>query len=181
MSITKRWITFYVAPFLLFHGVFFACMADDDDFINHSERRGKSKYLPPVDNLTYREECGACHFAFQPGLLPSGSWEKILAALDNHNGESLNLSPESKQIVSEYLKANAAEHSPAKRSIKIMKSLNGQTPLRITKTPYILKKHDDISPDVLKRESIGTQSNCPACHTTAKDGIYKEKYVVIPD
>jgi aldehyde:ferredoxin oxidoreductase len=62
-----------------------------------------------------------------------------------------------------------------------MKSLDGQTPPRITETPYILKKHEDISPDVLKRKSIGSQSNCPACHTTAKEGIYREKFVVIPE
>ena len=172
MGNRKKYLGLFVAMFMFSLGLFCTACADDDS--------GKG-YLPSVDNTTYKDECGACHFTYQPGLLPYGSWEKILAALDDHNGESLDISPESKVMIAEYLKTNAAEHSSAKRSVKILKSLKGQTPLRITETPYIQKKHDDIKPDVFKRESIGFRSNCPACHTTAKDGIFKERYVKIPD
>ncbi|MBU0973733.1 MAG: diheme cytochrome c, partial [Proteobacteria bacterium] len=38
----------------------------------------------------------------------------------------------------------------------------------------------EISPDVLNRESIGSLSNCIACHTTAEDGIYDDDNVKIP-
>ncbi len=172
MANTKVWLSLFIAFLLFSTGLFYAACADDD---------GGKGYLPPVDNATYKETCGACHFTYQPGLLPSGSWEKILAALGDHHGASLDISPESKALIGEYLTTNAAEHSSAKRSAKILKSLKGQTPLRITETPYIRKKHDDIKPEVFKRESIGSRSNCPACHTTAKDGIYKERFVKIPE
>ena len=172
MRHARYWLGLLVTFSLFSIGLFHAACADDD---------GRKGYLAPVDNPTYKEVCGACHFTYQPGLLPSSSWEKILAALNNHKGTSLDIPPESKAVISEYLSANAAEHSSAKRSVKILKSLKGQTPLRITETPYIKKKHDDIKAEVFERESIGSRSNCPACHTTAKDGIYREKFVVIPD
>jgi len=158
---------------------------DDDDHDDHKKDRNDSKhyrkrYLAPVDNPTYKEECGACHFVYQPALLPSGSWEKILAGLEDHFGEGLELDPESKKIIAEYLKANAAERSSAKRAVKIMRTLGNRTPLRITQIPYIQEKHHEVSPGVLKRKSIGSLSNCSACHTTSEKGIYEDDYVVIP-
>ena len=168
----RMWLSLCIVSFLFSTPLLYVACADDD---------GNKRYLPPVDNATYKEKCGACHFTYQPGLLPSGSWEKVLAATDNHHGATIKLSPDSIAIISEYLRTNAAEHSSAKRSVKIMKSLKGQTPLRITETPYIMKKHDDIKQEVFERESIRSRSNCPACHTTAKDGIYREKYVEIPE
>ena len=156
----------------------------DDDDDHHSERKDSKhhseRYLNPVDNAAYEEECGACHFPYQPGLLPSGSWEKILAGLEDHFGEVLELDPELKKVIAEYLKANAAEHSSAKRAVKIMRSLGSRTPLRVTEIPYIQEKHHEVSPNVLKRKSIGSLSNCSACHTTAEKGIYDDDHVVIP-
>ncbi len=157
---------------------------DDNDDDHHSGRKGSKhdteSYLSAVDNAAYKEACGACHFSYQPELLPSGSWEKILAGLEDHFGEAVELAPESKKTIAEYLKANAAEHSSAKRAVKIIRSLGSRTPLRITEIPYIQEKHHEVSPDVLKRKSIGSLSNCSACHTTAGKGIYDDDNVVIP-
>jgi len=52
--------------------------------------------------------------------------------------------------------------------------------MRITDTPYIREKHHDLNPEVLERESIGSLSNCIACHTTAEEGIYEDDNVKIP-
>ena len=62
---------------------------------------GGKHYLTPVDNTTYRETCGACHFVYQPELLPSASWEKILAQLYDHFGEAIELDPESIRIIAD--------------------------------------------------------------------------------
>ena len=158
---------------------------DDDNHHDHKKHRNNSKqhkkrYLTRVNNPTYKEECGACHFAYQPELLPSGSWEKILAGHENHFGEGIELDPESKKIIAEYLKENAAERSSAKRAVKIMRTLGKRTPLRITQIPYIQEKHHEVSPGVLKRKPIGSLSNCSACHTTSEKGIYEDDYVLIP-
>ncbi len=146
---------------------------------NGSKHYGK-RYLTPVNNPTYKEECGGCHFAYQPELLPSSSWDRILAGLEDHFGEFIELDPDSKKIIAEYLRANAAEHSSAKRAVKIMRSLGNRTPLRITDIPYIREKHHEVPVNVLKRDSIGSLSNCVACHTTAEKGIYDDDYVVMP-
>jgi len=87
---------------------------------------------------------------------------------------------ESKKIIAEYLKTNAAEHSTAKAAVKIIRCLGRQTPLRITDIPYIKRKHHEIHPDVFKRESIGLPSNCAACHPVAEKGIYEDDSVIIP-
>jgi hypothetical protein len=155
---------------------------DDNDDDRNNSKRHSERYLNPVNNPTYQEQCGGCHFVYQPELLPSGSWEKILARLDDHFGEEVDLDAESKEVVAEYLKANAAEYSSAKRAVKIMRSLRGQTPMRITDVPYIRHKHedDDIPPDAFQRKSVGSFSNCIACHTTAEKGIYDDDFVKIP-
>lgn len=136
--------------------------------------------MTAVTNPVYKEQCGACHFAYQPELLPSGSWKKILGKLDDHFGEVLPLDPEMIDDIGAYLQANAAERSSAKRAVKIVNSLGGATPLRITEVPYISHKHRKISNDVLRRRSIGSLANCLACHRTAANGVYNDDSVSIP-
>ena len=38
----------------------------------------RQKEVNPVNNKQYKDECGSCHFAYQPGLLTTRSWEKLL-------------------------------------------------------------------------------------------------------
>ena len=189
--ITKKGIILLMALLLLGEGIFCVVLADHNE---HKERKRYQKrqrngfehdgkgHLKPVDNSTYKQICGDCHFAYQPELLPSGSWGKILAGLADHFGEEIEIDQESKKIITEYLKANSAEYSSAKPAVKIMRSLRGQTPMRITDVPYIRHKHedDDIPADAFTRKSVGSMSNCIACHTTAENGIYDEDHVVIP-
>ncbi len=210
MKRIQKWIIFLVVLLMMANGTFYAALADhdgnkekrryqkifdredDDDhnrggkaeryqkrYRNDSEHYGK-RYLTPANNPTYVQECGGCHFIYQPELLPFGSWKKIFDRLKDHFGEDIELDPEGKKIIVEYLKTNAAENSSAKRAVKIMRSLGNRTPLRITDIPYIQEKHHEISPSVIKRESIGSLSNCSACHTTTEKGIYDDDYVIIP-
>lgn len=161
---------------------------DDDDNDQHRKRNRKRQrnkdhdgsYLKPVNNPTYEAECGECHFLYQPELMPSASWMKIMTNLDDHFGDPIELDNDSKKSISDYLKSNSAEYSSAKRAVKIMRSLGDQAPLRITDIPYIREKHHEISPDVLSRESIASLSNCIACHPTAEKGIYEDDHVKIP-
>lgn len=37
-------------------------------------------------SANWKAECGSCHIAFEPGLLPSESWVKMMAGLDKHFG-----------------------------------------------------------------------------------------------
>ena len=158
----------------------------DDDRGRHRERtrerHGKRDHdsIKPVSNTIYRQECGACHFAYQPELLPSASWRKLVAALDDHFGESVAFDDGSKSAILDYLTANGAEKSSAKCAVGIMRSLGSDVPSRITDIPYIRKKHRKIAASVLERESISSLSNCSACHRTAEEGIYDDDNVAVP-
>jgi hypothetical protein len=136
--------------------------------------------LSPVTNQTYKEACGACHLAYQPGLLPSGSWAILLSNLKSHFGETVDIDAASKEAIAKYLTDNSADHSEAKRSRKIMRSLKGETPSRITEIQYILRKHRDISSEVFGRKSVGSFSNCVACHKATDEGVYDDDDTVIP-
>jgi cytochrome c551/c552 len=153
---------------------------DDHDRHGHKGSDHERDFLIPVENETYQENCGACHFSYQPELLPSSSWKKVLAGLNDHYGNEIDLDEESRKNIQDYLMSNCADGSSAKRSVKIMHSLHGQSPMRITDVPYIREKHHEISASVFSRKSIGSFSNCMACHKTASQGIYDDDNVVIP-
>jgi hypothetical protein len=154
---------------------------EDDDNDRHKSRDyDDDDFVGTITSPVYKETCGACHFSYQPQLLPSGSWVKILSGLDGHFGETVDIDPDTKKAIGDYLLANGAERSSAKRARKIVRSLGGNTPERITEIPYIQEKHHEISRDVFSRPSIGSFSNCVACHTTAEKGVYDDDQVTIP-
>lgn len=160
-------------------------LADDDKHRNGHQERYRNRHqsrnnLAPVNNSTYKEHCGACHFAYQPGLLPSASWKQILDRTDDHFGESFEMDAEDKKALLDYLATNAAERSTAKGAERIMKGLDGKIPMRITEIPYIKNKHRKIGLSVLNQESVGSLSNCTACHRRGEEGIFDHDYVVIP-
>ena len=192
MKPSARYIIFTVSFFLTFSCIFEA-LSDDDHYKKRYRYRGgrqkvdddrnghdNNDHLKPVTNQTYKETCGECHFAYQPELLPSASWLKILNQLDDHFGEEIEADPDTIKTISDYLKTNGAENSSAKRSKKIMRSLGNQVPMRISDIPYIREKHHELDPAVFKRESVGSLANCTACHITAEKGIYDDDDVKIP-
>jgi hypothetical protein len=87
---------------------------DDDEGHEHHDRLGgwlrdAAPDIKPVRNELYKQECASCHMAYQPGLLPSASWRKLMSGLDNHFGENAELSTEDGQAILAYLAANAAD------------------------------------------------------------------------
>lgn len=178
-----------LAALLLGSGNLHTAFADHDEHKNNykhekNDRKGTEnkghRDLAAVNNPTYMENCSACHFPYQPGLLPLGSWGRILSGLTDHFGQTVELDPDSMKTIAEYLKTHAADRSSAKLSRKIMKSLRDQTPLRITEITYIQREHHEIDAGVFARESIGSFSNCIACHKTAENGVYDDDFVNIP-
>jgi len=137
------------------------------------------KVIPIVTNEAYMKNCGSCHFAYQPGLLPARSWVKIIDR-GGHPGGNLSIDRKAKSEIKNYLEQNSAEKSPAKRSRKILDSIGGDTPVRISEISYIKQKHREISQDVFMRKAIGSRSNCVACHRSAARGVYEDDDVVIP-
>ena len=140
---------------------------------------GKKCSRVPSDE-SYTKTCGQCHMAYPPMLLPSHSWKKIMNRLDDHFGEKIAIDSRLKEGISRYLVENGADRSSCKKAVKIMKSLNGKVPMRITEVPYIRNEHREIPSKILEREKIGSLSNCLACHKKADQGLFNERDIKIP-
>ncbi|MBI1195399.1 MAG: cytochrome C [Gammaproteobacteria bacterium] len=138
-----------------------------------------------VGNKLYKESCGECHFAYQPGLLPSASWERLLSAdqLSDHFGENAELNEADRKKVLEFVTSHAAEKSNYRVSMKIANSVDSSNPpLRITKTRYIERKHHELSDRLVKNnKDVRFLGNCTACHRKATEGTYDEDTVSIPN
>lgn len=160
---------------------------DDDEDDDHDRRKKGSERREQPGNKTapaappaYQDECAACHMAYPPGLLPAASWEKLISGLPKHFGEEVEIAAASRTAIQTYLAGNAADKSAAERSRKIMKSIGGTTPERISEIPYIRGKHREIKEEVFQRKSVEGRGNCSACHPGAGRGDFDDDRVRIP-
>ena len=144
---------------------------------------GGKKDVAPVTDDFYIKECASCHFAYQPGLLPSRSWKKVMENLNDHFGTDASLEPEDKKKILKYLVDNSAEKfTNYKRSKKINDSIPAvETPVAITKTGYFIKEHKGIKPKLIEQKDVKSLANCMACHTKADKGSYSEREINIPN
>ena len=122
---------------------------------------------------SYKQECAACHIAYPAGMLPAASWQHVMGSLNQHYGTDASLDEASVREITGWLQANAGTY----------KRVNEEPPQnRITKSAWFLRKHNDgeIAPAVWKRASVGSASNCAACHTHAAQGNFSERDIKIP-
>lgn len=142
---------------------------------------GGSKQMPTVMNAKWKAECSSCHMLYHPGLLPERSWKAMMNGLDKHFGEDAALDAATRDEISRFLVLNSADKSDNRRSSRINQSIPAATtPLRVSETRYFTNKHDEISAATFKRKSIGSASNCVACHQGAEKGDFSESLVKIP-
>lgn len=154
---------------------------DDDDDNGKRGRGARSAQLPPSEGLTqYRAECGSCHLAYPPGMLPARSWSRILEGLGDHFGENAELAPAVQASLTDWLRKNAAESGTHPRSAKVIKSARGTTPLRISELRFIQREHAELSAEVWKRPAVKTVANCGACHLDAEQWSFSEHRIEIP-
>jgi hypothetical protein len=135
-----------------------------------------------VANDSYTNECGACHFAYQPGLLPQRGWERIMNSLEDHYGDDASLEPALAEAIRRYLLENAADLASQSRSRAFVAGLQDGSALpRITQTNYFRREHYEIPARFVQdNPDVRSFSNCQACHRTAAGGVYNEHQVMIP-
>lgn len=153
---------------------------DRDDYkYSRNYKRG----VAPVTDRLYARECGSCHFAYQPGLLPERSWVKLMKNLDNHFDTDATLEVEDNHKILKYLTDNSAEKFiNYKRSKKINDSiLIYETPIAVSDTRYFIKEHRGIANRLIIQKDVNSLSNCMACHKTADKGSYSERDINIPN
>jgi len=137
--------------------------------------------VPPVRNKLYADECGSCHFAYQPAFLPERSWRRLMDGLDDHFGENAELPDEDRKTLTDYLVRHSGTDQGRGDIAKFIRSIrSGDTPLRISELPYFVKEHREIPRRVLQSEQVGSLSRCEACHRRAADGSFRERDIDIP-
>jgi len=143
----------------------------------------RAKEIIQVNNPVYEDECGSCHFAYQPGLLPKASWEKLMdgKALEDHFGDNAELDDAVRAEIERFLVENAADDAASKRSKKIMASLREDlAPIRITKVPFIVSRHEEIPDRLISgNPKVKSLSQCQQCHQDIKNGVYDDDTVYI--
>jgi len=156
----------------------------DDDFRwgEMEEYKHRTNNVSEVTNPVYKEECGSCHMAYPPGLLPARSWNKVMLELENHFGDNAELDAETHPPITDYLLNNSADKSDYRRSKKFNRSINlDDVPVRISETPYFKHEHDEIpSRYVIANPKVNSFSQCDVCHAKAEQGSFNEHNVSIP-
>jgi hypothetical protein len=122
-------------------------------------------------NEKWRTECGECHVAYPPQLLPANSWKAVMAGLDRHFGTDASLDAGTATEIRVFLEGNAGRE----------RGKQGAPPvLRITETRWFVREHDELAPSTWKHPQVKTAANCPACHIGADQGNFRERNIRVP-
>lgn len=119
----------------------------------------------------YRQECGGCHVAYPPSLLPAASWQRLLGHLPQHFGSDASLDEATLKELAAWLQAHAATSRKAAQ-------LPPQD--RITRSAWFLHEHDELPPATWQLPTVRSPANCTACHAQADQGDFNEHRVRIP-
>ncbi len=141
-----------------------AARAEDDD--DEDEKR-----TPVATNALWKAECGSCHVAFPPRLLPAASWRAVMNGLDKHFGTDASLDAAETREIGAFLEQNAGRER---------RSSFGKPLLRITETRWFIREHDEVPSSTWKNPKVKNAANCAACHTQAENGDYRERNIRVP-
>jgi hypothetical protein len=151
-------------PMLAMAATMPVAQADDD------EDEGKA---PMVSNAKWVSECGACHMAYPPRMLPAESWRAIMAGLDKHFGSNASLDAADVNEITAFLEKNADTRTKSHE-------VSGKPLLRITETRSFKSEHREVAEHTWKNPKVKSRANCGACHTKAESGDFNEHNVRIP-
>ena len=122
----------------------------------------------------WTKECGSCHLAYAPALLPFPSWERTLHEQDRHFGEDLSLS----EAGAARLLREAKSPPPSWAAWKLAQSVPaGEAPLRITETRFWRHAHHEIPAARFKPPGASGRHDCEACHRDAVSGIFHPRMI----
>jgi hypothetical protein len=155
--------------------------AADDRF--HKKTPDSMNGFAPARDALYIKECGTCHFAFSPGLLPARSWVRMMGRLDRHFGENVSLDAATRGRLQDYLAKNAADVSAYEGSKTFMERVDANaTPRRLWEVPLFKEMHT-VMVEVIgtkQKVKVKTLTNCNACHQKAADGSFGNDELYIP-
>ncbi len=130
-----------------------------------------SKHALQAKNETWQAECGSCHIAYPPRLLPAESWRAVMSSLNKHFGSDASLEEPAAREIGDFLEKNAGRKGQSGAGLPL---------LRITETRWFKHEHDEVADKVWKNPKVNSPANCSACHTQAESGNYSERNIRIP-
>jgi hypothetical protein len=119
-------------------------------------------------NETWKSECGACHVAYPPRLLPARTWQDMMRGLERHFGTDASVDAAVASEITAFLSRYAGRDRGVAPS------------LRITDTAWFARKHRDVPATAWTRPAIKSRANCGACHPGAERGDFDDDAVAIP-
>ncbi|MBI5006942.1 MAG: diheme cytochrome c [Nitrosomonadales bacterium] len=155
-----------IALIALLAGAVGSVQADDHEGDEHEHG---SRVV--VSNARWQSECGSCHVAFPPRMLPAASWRAMMAGLDKHFGTDASLEPAVAREIGAFLEKHAGpqKQEPA-----------GKPQLRISELRWFVREHDEVPDRIWKNPQVKSPANCAACHTKAESGDYRERNIRMP-
>lgn len=121
---------------------------------------------PITRPVAWDRECGDCHLAFPPDLLPARSWDAMFARED-HFGEFLGLDPETASTLRVWATTHAADAGETEHAVRVAASVpTDAAPQRITTLPWWEGIHAAVP--------LGDQprTRCSDCHPDAERGSF---------
>ena len=125
---------------------------------------------PSASNPAWQSECGSCHVAYPPRLLPAASWRALMDDLGRHFGTDASIDPATATAIRAFLEANAGRARGA----------GDEATLRITQTGWFVREHRKVAARTWHSASVRSAANCAACHTGAEAGRFSEHDVRLP-
>jgi nitrate/TMAO reductase-like tetraheme cytochrome c subunit len=123
-----------------------------------------------VSHPAWKAECGSCHIAYPPQMLPASSWCAVMSGLDKHFGTDASLDSQTAASITAFLETNAGrEHAPPAQPV-----------LRISETRWFAREHDEVPAHIWRSATVNSPSNCAACHVDAEQGDFSENGIRIP-
>lgn len=127
-----------------------------------AEAMAEGRFAAP-QNDRWKAECGSCHIAYPPQLLPAPAWQRLIAGLDRHFGTDASVEPGVAAEIGDFLQ----RHSGTGKRV----AGSGES-LRITQTPWFVREH--------RKVSAKNPAGCESCHTTAAEGDFRERNIRLP-
>jgi hypothetical protein len=124
-----------------------------------------------ASNDRWKAECGSCHIAYPPRLLPAPAWRRMMSQLDKHFGADASLDARAAAGIGAFLEQNAASGRRAQGPAET---------LRITETGWFRREHGKVPAATWKHAAVQSAANCGACHTLAEQGDFRERNIRIP-
>lgn len=140
------------------------------------QRRDEAQKAAETEMATqlWTRECGSCHLAYPPALLPARSWARMLEEQDKHFAEDLGLSKAMVAKLTQVANAPADAWGPWAISAS---APAGQSPQRITELDRWREIHHRVPDERFKAKGVGGKHDCGACHRDAASGIFHPRMI----